>query len=158
MIIVGGLVALVALSRSSWINRMLTPLIQRALSRSSTLVLRDYAALLHLREDYRVAELEVRRGSWLEGRQLGNLDFTAEGLLILGIVQPSGEYVGAPPSDFVFSPGDTVVIYGREPRLEEISRRRSADDQAHEEGKAEHADEVEARTEKDPEHHIHRSQ
>lgn len=157
-IIVLGLVGLVALSRSGWFNRMLTPIIQRALSRSTPLVLRDYAALLHLREDFRVAELEVRRGGWLEGRKLADLDFPAEGLLVLGVVQPSGEYVGAPPADFVFSPGDTVVIYGREPQLEEISRRRSNDAQAHEEAKAEHAAEVDSRTEQEPDRHMHHSQ
>jgi hypothetical protein len=156
-IIVVGLVALAVLSRSGWFNRMLTPIIQRSLSRSTPLVLRDYAALLHLREDYRVAELEVRQGGWLEDRQLKDLDFPAEGLLILGIIQPSGEYVGAPPADVVFSPGDTVVVYGRESRLEELSRRRSSDDQAHEEAKAKHTAEVDAKTSEQPGQSGHRS-
>ncbi|MDP9368868.1 MAG: TrkA C-terminal domain-containing protein [Chloroflexota bacterium] len=157
LFIVLGLVGLVALSRSAWFNRILTPLIQRALSRSSTFVLRDYAALLHLREDYRVAEVEVRRESWLEGRQLRGLDLPAEGLLILGIVQPSGEYVGAPPADFVFSRGDTVVIYGREQHLEEIAHRSSSDARAHEEAKAEHMAEVDAKTTEQSDHRAHRS-
>ena len=130
--IVLGLVGLVALSRSGWFNQLLTPLIQLALSRSTTLVSRDYAALLRLREDYRVAEAEGRRGTWLEGRQLRGLDLPAEGLLILGIVLRSGEYVGAPPADFVFSRGDTVVVYGREQDLEEIAQRPSSDARAHE--------------------------
>jgi hypothetical protein len=157
LILVAGLVGLVALSRSRWFNRMLTPVIQRALSRSTTLVLRDYAALLHLREDYRVAEVDVRSGSWLEGQQLCALDLPAEGLLILGIIQPSGGYVGAPPADYVFSKGDTVVIYGREQHLEEIARRSSSDDQAHEEAKAEHAAEVDAKTSTEPGSGVHRS-
>jgi hypothetical protein len=157
MIIVLGLTALVALSRSGWFNRMLTPIIQRALSRSTTLVLRDYAALLHLREDYRVAELEVRRGGWLDGRQLDSLDISAEGLLVLGIVQPSGEYVGAPPADFVFSEGDTVVIYGREPHLEEMAQRRASDVGAHAEAKDEHTVEVDTRTEVEAGGRAHRS-
>lgn len=157
LIIVGGLVGLVTLSRSGWFNRMLTPIIQRALSHSTPLVLRDYAALLHLREDYRVVEFEVRPGGWLEGRQLRDLDFPAEGLLILGIVQPSGEYVGAPPTDFVFSSGDTVVVYGREPNLEEVAQRRSSDSRAHEEGKADHAAEVDAKTHTDIDQDAHRS-
>ncbi|MDQ4099983.1 MAG: TrkA C-terminal domain-containing protein [Chloroflexota bacterium] len=157
LIIVLALTGLVALSRSRWFNQLLTPLIQRGLSRSTTLVLRDYAALLHLREDYRVAEVEVRPGSWLEGRQLRTLDLPAEGLLILGIVQPSGEYVGAPPADFVFSRGDTVVIYGREQRLEDIARRPSRDAGAHEDATAEHTAEVEAKTETQPDQRAHRS-
>ena len=157
MIIVLGLTALVALSRSAWFNRLLVPIIQRALSRTTTLVLRDYAALLHLREDYRVAELEVRDGGWLDGQQLRELDFPAEGLLVLGVVQPSGEYVGAPPVDFVFNKGDMVVVYGREPRLEEIARRRASDVGAHEEAEAEHTAEVDARTEVEADGRTHRS-
>lgn len=157
MILVAGLVGLAALTRSRWFNRMLTPVIQRALSRSTTLVLRDYAALLHLREDYRVAEVEVRSESWLKGQQLCALDLPAEGLLILGIVQPSDGYVGAPPADYVFSKGDTVVIYGREQHLEEIARRSSSDDQAHEEAKAEHTAEVDAKTSTEPGSGVHRS-
>ncbi|MBW3632780.1 MAG: TrkA C-terminal domain-containing protein [Chloroflexi bacterium] len=157
VIIVVGLAGLVLLSRSGWFNRLLTPVIQRALSRSTALVLRDYAALLHLREDYRVAEIEVHEGSWLEGRQLHALDLPAEGLLILGIAQPTGEYVGAPPADYVFSRGDTVVVYGREPRLEEIARRAPSDSRAHEEAMAEHSADVEAKTEQEPGDRAHRS-
>ncbi|MBA2453570.1 MAG: TrkA C-terminal domain-containing protein [Chloroflexia bacterium] len=157
LIIVGALVGIVALSRMGWFNRRLIPLIQLALSHSTPLVLRDYSALLHLREDYRVAEFEVRPGGWLEGQQLRTLDLPAEGLLILGIVQPSGGYVGAPPADFIFSTGDTVVVYGREPSLEEVAQRRSSDDQAHEEAKAEHTAEVDAKTEKATDQHVHRS-
>lgn len=122
LIIVLGLAGLVVLSRSAWFNRM-PPIIQRALSRSSTLVVRDYAALLHLREDYRVAEIEVRANSWLEGGQLDTLDLPKEGLLVLGIVQPTGDYLGAPPPDYVFSRGDMVVVYGHENRLQEIALR-----------------------------------
>lgn len=157
VIIVLGLTALVALSRSTWFNRVLTPIIQRLLSRSTTLVLRDYAALLHLREDYRVAELEVRAGSWLDGGQLDQLNLPAEGLLVLGIVQPTGDYLGAPPPDYVFRKGDTVVIYGHEQRLEEIAKRPAEDSRAHHEAKAEHQSEVDTKAEELPERDGHRT-
>lgn len=149
-IVVLGLVVLVVLTRSAWFNRLLTPLIQRALSRSTTLVLRDYAALLHLREDYRVAEVEVRPGSWLNDQALQGLDLPAEGLLVLGILQPSGTYLGAPPADYTFAVGDTVVIYGREEHLEDIAGRGARDTSAHAEATAEHAAEVEARRTDEP--------
>ena len=157
MIIVLGLVALVVLSRSAWFNRMLTPIIQRLLSRSTTLVLRDYAALLHLREDYRVAELEVRAGSWLDGGRLDQLNLPAEGLLVLGIVQPTGDYLGAPPPDYVFSEGDTVVMYGHEQRLEEIAKRPTDDARAHHDARDEHQSEVDAKAEELPERDGYRS-
>jgi hypothetical protein len=157
MVIVLGLVVLVVLSRSSWFNRMLIPIIQRLLSRSTTLVVRDYAALLHLREDYRVAELEVRGGSWLDGGQLDQLNLPSEGLLVLGIVQPTGEYLGAPPSDYVFGTGDMVVMYGHEQRLEEIAKRPADDTGAHYTAKDEHQSEIAAKAEELPERAGHRT-
>ena len=157
LIIVGGLTGLVILSRSGLFNRMLTPIIQQALSRSANLVLRDYAALLHLRDDYRVAEVEVREGTWLDNQKLGTLDLSAEGLLILGVLQSSGDYVGAPPSDYVFSRGDTVVVYGREQRLEDIAQRSPTNDRAHQEATAEHGADIEAKTTKQPGQHTRRS-
>lgn len=157
VIIVLGLAGLVVLSRSAWFNRMLTPIIQRALSRSTTLVVRDYAALLHLREDYRVAEIEVQADSWLEGGQLDTLDLPKEGLLVLGIVQPTGDYLGAPPSDYVFSRGDMVVVYGHELRLEEIAGRSSRDARARDTAKAEHQAEIASKTEEIPDHDGHRT-
>lgn len=157
LIIVLGLAGLVVLSRSAWFNRMLTPIIQQALSRSSTLVVRDYAALLHLREDYRVAEIEVRANSWLEGGQLDTLDLPKEGILVLGIVQPTGDYLGAPPPDYVFSRGDMVVVYGHENRLQEIAGRSARDAWARDAAKAEHQAEIESKTEETPDRDGHRT-
>ena len=50
-----GLAVLIALARSQRLDRWSRPLIQRFLRESATLDLRDYAGLLHLREDWRVS-------------------------------------------------------------------------------------------------------
>ena len=57
VLVLGGL-ALIALARSRALNRLLTPLIERALARYTTLEIRDYAALLHQRPPPRARERE----------------------------------------------------------------------------------------------------
>lgn len=47
-------------------------------------------------------------------------------------------YVGAPGSDTRIRPGDTVVLYGREDRLRELSERGAGDVTAREDAIADH--------------------
>ena len=126
-----GLVVLILLSRSRWFQSLLTPLIKAVLRRSAILDLSDYASLLHVREGYTIAEMEVRPDGWLAHRTLADLRLRAEGVSVLGVVRPGGEYIGAPPPDQRFEPGDWLLTYGRSARLEELSRRRREDSAAH---------------------------
>ena len=118
---------------------MLTPLIGRLLARYTTLELRDYADLLHLRGDYRIVEVGIREETWLADRAVGELDLAGEGVLILGVVRSGGDYVGAPPADLRLRPEELLVLYGRKNRLHELSTRASGDQAAHREARAEHA-------------------
>lgn len=69
----GGLIALVYLSRSRWVDRRLTALIGRLIHRYTDLGSRDVAGLLKLSGDYTVSELAVREGDWVAGRSLAEL-------------------------------------------------------------------------------------
>lgn len=133
----GGL-ALFALARSRAFGRILTPLIGRLLARYTTLELRDYADLLHLREDYRIVEVDIREHTWLAEGAIGELDLPGEGVLVLGVVRGDGDYVGAPPSDLRLHPGDLLVLYGRNNRLHELATRAPGDHAAQREARAEH--------------------
>jgi hypothetical protein len=130
-ILVFGLIVLIWLSRSRWFQSIRTPLIRAALRRTGALDLSDYASLLHVREGYTVAEMEVRPGSWLADRTLAELRLRAEGVSVLGVVQPDGEYIGTPPPQHRFQAGDWLLTYGRNARLEELSRRPRDDAAAH---------------------------
>jgi hypothetical protein len=134
----GGL-GLMALARSRAFNRLLTPLVERMLARYTSLEVRDYADLLHLRDDYRIAEIDVREHSWLGERAIGELDLGSEGVLILGVKRSGGKYVGAPPADLGLRSGDLLILYGRKHRLHELATRASDDHVAHREARAEHA-------------------
>ena len=134
-----GIFALLALARSRAFNSVLTPLIGRLLARYTSLEVRDYADLLHLREDYRIVELDIRKHTWLADRPLGDLDLAAEGVLVIGVVRTGEDYVGVPPADLRLRPRERLVLYGRKHRLHELATRAAGNQVTQREARAEHA-------------------
>jgi hypothetical protein len=84
---------------------------------------RDYGRLLALSGDYAVVELRVREHDWVANRRLGELRLRDEGLVVVGIRRPGGDYVGVPGRETTVLPGDTLIVYGREARIAELDRR-----------------------------------
>ena len=124
VLLIGGLLTLYLLSRSAWVDQKLHQLIEWALEKYTGLDLHDYTALLHLEQGYSVLEVEVQPGDWLEGNTLSGLALAKEGVLILGIRRTSGEYIGAPTAVTKVMLGDTLTLYGKLERLEELNKRR----------------------------------
>ena len=149
LVLVAGVLALAVLARSRVFNRMLTPLIERALHRHTTWDLRDYADLLKLGEDHRVVEINVEPDSWLARARLVDLDLMAEGITVLGITRRDGRYIGAPSAEHRLEPGDQIILYGRAHRLHELAMRSSGAEQAHEDAKAEHRRELATQPDED---------
>ncbi|HYH50330.1 MAG TPA: TrkA C-terminal domain-containing protein [Acidimicrobiia bacterium] len=126
--LVAGLLLVYLVSRSERVDRHLSHLITKILRRYTDLEVRDYARLLHLAGEYSVKEIAVAPGDWMAGRSLGDLRMKDEGVLVLGVVDQSGEYHGAPGKDTVLHAGDSVVLYGRDTVLAEIDQRPAAAD------------------------------
>lgn len=122
-VLVGGLGVLWYLATSSWIDRHLCRAISWALNRYSDLDARDYARLLHLRDDYGVSELAVGAAEWLTDKTLDESGLVREGVLVLGIECPGGHFIGAPAAETAIRAGDRLVLYGRTPRIAELDRR-----------------------------------
>lgn len=137
LVIVGGVVSIVLLARSRWLNRLLTPIIQVVLERTTGLDVTDYTRVLGLQRDYRVAEVAVDDGDWLAGETPASVDLGSEGVLLLGI-RRDDSYVGAPDADTEIRPDDTVVLYGKRDRLRDLAERGTDDDDAHEAAVADH--------------------
>ena len=95
--------------------------------------MRDYAALLHLGDDYIVTELAVEPHDWLAGHDLGTLGLRKEGVIVLGVDRPDGTYMGAPVAETVIRPGDVLIIYSRRRAIAELDQRAqgSSGDEAH---------------------------
>lgn len=130
-----GLLLLWIFASSRWVERRLNRLIAYGLRNWSRLELRDYVALLQLRDGYAVTELLVEKLDWLADRTLIELKLPTEGVLVLGIQRSKGEYVGAPNADTRIRAGDTLVLYGPIHRVEELDQRRRGHqgDAAHQE-------------------------
>ena len=62
-VLAAGLVVLLVVARSRWVDQRLSRVIAHGLERWTDLPARDYANLLHLRDDYVVRELAVCEGS-----------------------------------------------------------------------------------------------
>jgi len=138
LVLLLGIFVLLGLARSRIFNRILTPVIERLLARYTNLDLRDYADLLHLREDYRIVEIEIEENRWLASRTIGALSLGDEGVLVLGVKRAGEGYIGTPPNELSLRHGDLLILYGRKHRLNELSTRLFSDQAAHREAKAEH--------------------
>lgn len=121
----GGLLALVVLSRSRWVDRKLTHWTSRLLRRYTDLPTRDIAGLLQLAGDYTVQEMAVQPGDWVAQRSLAQLGLRDEGVVVLGVTRADGRYLGAPTGETEIRAGDTLILYGRAERLRELDDRRS---------------------------------
>lgn len=122
-VIVGALTALLWLAKSDPVDRGLRRVIERVLRRFTSFEVRDYAALLHLRGQWAVAQVPVAEGDWMSSRPLGELRLPDEGVAVLGVERTEGSWIGAPSSSLHLDVGDVVVLYGRKPMLEDIAAR-----------------------------------
>ncbi|HEV2075603.1 MAG TPA: TrkA C-terminal domain-containing protein [Thermoleophilaceae bacterium] len=122
-VLLGGLLLLWLVARSGKVDRYLSGVIGRLLGRWTDLDVRDYAELLHLAQEYSVMEVGVQPGDWVAGRSLDELRLRDEGVVLLGISRADGEYVGVPQFDTRIRTGDTLLMYGRSPRLAELDCR-----------------------------------
>ncbi len=123
--LLAGLVVIWLITRSKALDRLLTTVIQAALTRWTDLDVRDLVSLLELTGEYEVAELEVDPGDWIAGKSLAELRLSDEGVLVLAIRRASGEFMGTPGPTTVIYPYDMVILYGRDEVLSDIENRRA---------------------------------
>lgn len=126
VMLLAGIVLVWVIFSNRWIDRRLSRLILRALSRYTDLPVRDYGELLHLSEDYIVSETLVRTGDWIADRPLADLRLPDEGVLVLGVQCKDGRFIGAPRGTTRLGPGDVVILYGRAELIAELDNRPAA--------------------------------
>jgi hypothetical protein len=144
-LVVGGAIVVYLFARSRWVERVTTPLIERTLARTTDLRIRDYTQVLGLRDGYRVAEIDVDEEDWLTAGSIAELDLPAEGVLPLAVERADGTYLGVPGPDVEKEPGDTLVLFGQEDRLQELSDRNADDTRAREDAVEDHRETLKAR-------------
>ena len=139
-----GLLGLWWLASSHWIDRHLSRLINRGLDRFTELDITDYASLLHLVGEYRLAELELEEDDWLAGQSLEKARLRGEGVNVLGVHRQDGSYLGNPNGATEMRSGDTLILYGRTNAIRNLDRRRKGmqGDREHREATSEQQDVV----------------
>ena len=134
-----GLVGLRLLAGSRYVDRLLTRVTEWGLRRYTKLEVRDYDKLLHISDDFAVAEVEPTEGHWLTGRRLDELRLRDEGVIVLGVYRRDGSYLGVPAGPTVIEAGDRLVLYGEDDRVVRLAERPAGP-----EGDRAHADAVAA--------------
>ena len=124
-VLIVALAILVVLSRTRYVDQLLNRMIGFGLSRWTDVTDSGLARLLHLGGDYGIAEVAVDDHDWISGRTLAELDLRAEGVAVLALVCSNGAFIGAPVFDITTRPGDSLILYGPERRLEDLDRRRT---------------------------------
>jgi hypothetical protein len=123
-LLLAGLLALWLVAHSAFIDKRLSIIIDRLLSRYTDLKVRDYASLMHLAGEYSLIEIEVESNDWIEGKTLAESELGDEGIIVLGIKRPDGSYLGAPHGKTLILPKDVLIVYGRISKVEALDQRR----------------------------------
>ena len=124
LIIVVGMTLVWFAVRSKWLNRGLSRLINKMLKRYTDLEVHDYAAVLHLKDDYKVIEASVDSDGWMCNRTLQELNLREEGITILGVDRKGSDYFGSPSGNFKMLADDVVTIYGKSDGIQSLYNRK----------------------------------
>ncbi|AFL79627.1 K+ transport system, NAD-binding component [Aequorivita sublithincola DSM 14238] len=123
-IVVVGLSLIYWAIKSKWVDRGLSKLIDRMLKKYTDLEIQDYAAVLHLKDDYKISEKRIGENDWLANKTLKDLELRKEGITILGIDRDNEDYFGSPMGDFKLLPNDVVTVYGKAEGIHSIYARK----------------------------------
>ena len=124
LFLIVGITTLWMLANSQLVDQQLSRVIECALTRYTSLDIKDYASLLHLEGDYRLVELKVQDHDWLAGKRLDEARLRDEGIVVLGIQRDTEIYLGAPKGHRRVLPNDTLLLYGRVATLQDLDKRK----------------------------------
>jgi Trk K+ transport system NAD-binding subunit len=84
----------------------------------------DYAAVLHLTDNFKIIEATVDSDGWVCHRTLQELNLREEGITILGVDRKGSGYYGSPSGVFKLLPGDIITIYGKSECISSLYNRK----------------------------------
>ena len=124
LIIVVGILILWFGIRSKWVNRGLSKVINKMLKKYTDLEVQDYAAVLHLKDNFKIIKATVDTDGWMCNRTLQELDLREEGITVLGVEREGTGYFGSPSGNFKMLPHDEVTLYGKSDGIKSIYNRK----------------------------------
>lgn len=124
IIVVVGMFLIWLAINSKWIDKALSNMINRMLTRYTDIEIQDYAAILHLKDDFRISEKLISSGDWMADKTLKQLNLRQEGLIVLGIDRKSHDYLGSPNGSAIILEDDVVTVYGKSEVIKSIFERK----------------------------------
>ncbi len=124
-VLVGGLLLLLLIASSRYVERIMWRVTKWGLRRFGGIQVHDYTRLLRVGRDFVVSELQLHEGDWLAGHTLEQLRLANEGVIVLGIEKPNGDYVGAPRGLTRLEVDDCLIVYGTQESLLDLDERRA---------------------------------
>ena len=118
-----GLGFLLFLTLSKTTDKYLRKIIQKFFRKHTDFATKDYDNLLCLNGNFILAEIPVEKNDWLENKNLKDAKLDKEGVLVLGIRKPSGDYIGIAQPDTIFQLDDLITLYGHSEQLDAINKR-----------------------------------
>lgn len=124
LIVVVGMAALWWAIKSPIVDRALSKLINRMLHRYTDIEVQDYAAVLHLKDEFSVSEKKIGSDDWLCHKKLKDLNLWDEGITILGIDRKGNHYFGLPSGSLELKPNDLITVYGKSDVIRSLFERK----------------------------------
>lgn len=110
--------------RSKWVDKVLSAMIRRMLKRYTDIDIQDFAAILHLKDDFKISEKKINGTDWMANKSLDELKLRREGLTVLGIYREGKEYFGSPVGTAMILPDDVITVYGKSEVIKSIFKRK----------------------------------
>lgn len=124
LIVLVGMTIVYWAIKSKWVDRALSKMINRMLQRYTDLEIQDFAAVLHLKDDYKISEKKVSEDDWMCNKTLIELNLREEGITVLGIDREDEDYFGSPSGNFKILPNDIVTSYGKAEGIQSVYKRK----------------------------------
>lgn len=127
LVIVIGTALLWWAFHSEVLDKTLSKVINKMLKKYTDLDVQDYAAVLHLKDSYRISEKHIADDDAMCNKTLTQLNLRDQGVSVLGIDRNNEDYFGSPTGSFEFLANDVVTLYGKADDIERICMRKKAD-------------------------------
>ncbi len=116
----GGLLLLLFLTTSKWVEKHLAALIDFFLDKYTDLKTCGFYHLLHLYDDHKIVEFLLHSDCQLIGETFKKNLIRKHGVIVLGIKRSDGGYIGFPDDNFKFQANDLLTVYGLQKDLEAV--------------------------------------
>ncbi|MBL6950867.1 MAG: TrkA C-terminal domain-containing protein [Bacteroidales bacterium] len=112
-----GIIIIALLASNNKINNYLTRQVNWFMVKFTRLHVREYSSLYKLADGYNMCGFFVEETSWLVGQPVSTSAIKSADILVLGIEQPDGTYLGTVTPDTVIKKNDLLILYGDEVKI-----------------------------------------